>query len=103
MQCYHLENGGENAGEIRQGGGGEEGRKQSARSLGRRWETEETSVLDWLSGGEAAKGERQGALRRAQKREKLSLKCPVPSERSLPAKRVYRQVWPPSFVSNFDN
>lgn len=49
---------------------------------------DEWSVLDWLSGGEAAKGERQGALRRVQKREKLSLKCPVPSERSLPAKRV---------------
>lgn len=46
MQCYHLENGGENAGEI--GGRGQEGRKQSARSLGRRWETEETSGAFWI-------------------------------------------------------
>lgn len=65
----------------------------------------ERSGADWLSGGEAAKGERQGASRRVQKREKLSLKCPVPSVlRSLPNGRVnvYRRVWPP-LVSNFDN
>lgn len=51
---------------------------------------DEWSVLDWLSGGEAAKGKRQGASRRVQKREKLSLKCPVPSVSfpAHPAKRV---------------